>query len=146
MPLRMPRGIDDQGRAERDPKGSPRQQTAGLYNEFALQPIIKAQARLLNPMWAWTVTALVSFRIQSTFLMLYQPSCLEAVVYFTPRPSLPFSCFPIRPVSVCSTHNRSPFCHSQPLGPISQPVSQFRHSQPTRKVGAHSRDPISPKL
>ena len=90
-------------RGERDPKGSPRQQTAFITN--LPQPIIRPRRAYLSQ----CVTALVTFPIQSTSLMSLvsqQLSCLEAVVYFTPRHSIPSSRFPNtkHAISVFSTH------------------------------------------
>jgi hypothetical protein len=94
------------------------------------------QARLLNPMWTWTATALVTFPIQSIFLMdfvstqlprgggILHPSPFCTVFAFLQHKTRYFRV-------QHSQQHRSPFCHFQPLGPISQLESQFRQCQPT---------------
>ena len=93
-------------------------------------------------MWAWTDTALVSFRIQSTFLMTFLSTQL-------PRGGGILHPSPFCTLFAFSQHNTRHFRVQHSLLTATGPDQSTRitiQTQPTnQKSGADSRDRISPK-
>lgn len=133
MPLRTPRGIDDQGR-ERDPVRSPRQQTALITNlPKERNSNDQAQARLLIPIRTWASRRPLSpSPILSPFLMDFVSTHLprgRRMLHPSPSPNQFASSqhFP----SAAPEQSRSPFCHAQPLRSITDQSTRIHHLDTT---------------